>query len=441
MANNSTTIQLSVILCLGDQSSQQRSLSLLVAKLRATLDRLRVSGEIIVLMYPWQSSRLNSCEIEKSIEGENWRVVTLPTLDGGFCYGAAIKQGLLEARGDYVVTIEANQARESGFLEQAWSAKDTADIIIGARYVPGGSSHLPLLRRTLSRSLNQGLGWLLTLPVRDLTSTFRLYSRAVVDTLRGSLQADGYDILQEIIVRAHCNGWRIREIPLQYYPRSMAQSNRTALKEAQAFLGSWKTIWRLRNNASSCDYDARAFNSRIWPQRYWQRRRFEIISNMMRDEGQWLDIACGSSQLIRSKPAMIGLDINLPKLRFLRSTNNRLVNGTMFGLPFHDEAFDGVICSEVIEHVPKDQVLLSEMRRVLKPGGTLVLGTPDYSSALWNAIERIYGVVMPASYAEEHISHYTRHELEQLLPQFGFKIRSVEAIVNSEIIFDACKMK
>src|SRR5687768_10846049 len=46
------------------------------------------------------------------------------------------------------------------------------------------------------------------------------------------------------------------------------------------------------------------------------------------------------------------------------------------GLPFPDEAFDTVVCSQVLEHVPEPQAALAEITRVLAPGGTLLLSAP-----------------------------------------------------------------
>ena len=57
-----------------------------------------------------------------------------------------------------------------------------------------------------------------------------------------------------------------------------------------------------------------------------------------------------------------------------------LVQGSAFALPFKDNSFDCLISSEVIEHIAFDDSLFTEMRRVLKPDGTLILGTPDYST-------------------------------------------------------------
>jgi ubiquinone/menaquinone biosynthesis C-methylase UbiE len=197
-------------------------------------------------------------------------------------------------------------------------------------------------------------------------------------------------------------------------------------------------LWRLRNGIGCCDYDARAYHSWIIPQRYWQRRRFAIIESMLRKHRAILDIGCGSSEIIRSLPAMVGLDVNVGKLRFLRSTNPRLVRGSAFALPFRRGSFSTVVCSEVIEHIPMNDSLFEEMARVLEPGGTLVLGTPDYDSRLWIWIEYLYKRLMPGGYADEHISHYTSAGLVDLLRRFGFEVVSKQSILGAEVIFE-CK--
>ena len=58
---------------------------------------------------------------------------------------------------------------------------------------------------------------------------------------------------------------------------------------------------------------------------------------------------------------------------------------------------------------------------MLAPGGRLVLGTPDYSRWEWVYLEKLYGKVAPGAYADEHISHYTRDELIELLEGKGLR--------------------
>jgi SAM-dependent methyltransferase len=108
-------------------------------------------------------------------------------------------------------------------------------------------------------------------------------------------------------------------------------------------------------------------------------------------------------------------------------------------LPFGDGSFATVINSEVIEHVPDAPEVWSEMWRVLRPGGTLILGTPDYDRRLWWVLEWIYGKVLPDTYAHEHITHYTRAGLTARLRAAGYEVLECRYVGSCEMIFKARK--
>jgi hypothetical protein len=75
------------------------------------------------------------------------------------------------------------------------------------------------------------------------------------------------------------------------------------------------------------------------------------------------------------------------------------------------------------------------MRRILRPGGVLILGTPDYSTASWRVIERLYALLIPGGYADEHITHYTREGLIRMLDDdFGLQYEGEESVAASELV-------
>jgi 2-polyprenyl-3-methyl-5-hydroxy-6-metoxy-1,4-benzoquinol methylase len=84
-------------------------------------------------------------------------------------------------------------------------------------------------------------------------------------------------------------------------------------------------------------------------------------------------------------------------------------------LPFGDGEFDLVLCAETIEHVRDVQLFLSEIRRVLRPGGTLALTTPAHLP------------VGPRPHPlSPHLRLFTRRSLKALLGELGFDVRSLE---------------
>jgi SAM-dependent methyltransferase len=148
-----------------------------------------------------------------------------------------------------------------------------------------------------------------------------------------------------------------------------------------------------------------------------------------------LDVGCGSSHIIGALPrGSVALDILANKLRFAGRFQVPLVRGSGFALPFPDESFPCVLCSQVIEHVPMVPSMIDELTRVLKPGGRLVLGTPDYDRWEWVCIERAYGFFAPGGYADEHISHYTRKGLLQEFARRGFTPETTRYILRAELI-------
>ncbi|MBT7290539.1 MAG: glycosyltransferase [Chloroflexi bacterium] len=347
-------------------------------------------------------------------------------------YGGALKTGFISAKGEYIVTLDADLSHSPTFIPLMWEAKSDAEIVIASRYAHGGSAEMPLSRRILSRILNMVFTRGLSLPVKDISSGFRLYHSSTLREL--DLTSSDFDILEEVLVKCYAQGWKIKEVPFHYYPRKGGVTHAKLIQFAISYLKTFKRMWGLRNSIESADYDERAYNSVIPMQRWWQRKRFKIITKLAKDAGAILDIGCGSSKILGALDNVIGLDILMRKLRYGRKHGKPLFNASVFNLPFKDNTFDCVICSEVIEHVPADKSTFAEMTRVLKPGGRLILGTPDYGRGRWRFTEWVYEHVIPGGYAEEHITHYTQKSLTELMESLGYTSKENHYVFGSELI-------
>jgi dolichol-phosphate mannosyltransferase len=353
-------------------------------------------------------------------------------------YGSAFRCGIARARGRYVVGIDADLSHGPEVILRLWEARDGAGVVIASRYVLGGRADMPLSRHVLSRLLNAFVRRCLSLNLRDVSSGYRLYR---ADALaHADLRAQHFDVLEEVLIHIIADGWAIREIPFDYRPRAHGRSNVRLLASGWSFLASFPMMWRLRNSAFSADYDERAYNSVIPLQRYWQRTRHRLIMGFQDRPRRTLDIGCGSSRIILSLPHVVGLDIQLKKLRRIQPRTGRLVQGTITSLPFSDGAFEAVICSQVIEHVPRELVDFAEMHRVLEPDGVLTVGTPDYGTWTWPLLEWAYAIVHPAGYVHEHINHYTAASLAQELAENGFEIVDKAYVGGGELIYKARKV-
>ena len=132
-----------------------------------------------------------------------------------------------------------------------------------------------------------------------------------------------------------------------------------------------------------------------------------------------LDLGCGDGRLSADLDAteLTAADVSATALERAR---HRLPAARIVelepdaALPFDDGAFDLVLCAETIEHVRDVQLLLSEVRRVLRPGGVFAVTTPAHL--------RVGRMPDPLS---PHLRFFTRRSLRRLLDELGFEVESL----------------
>lgn len=232
-------------------------------------------------------------------------------------YGAALATGFARARGAWLLTIDADILDVSRVVPDLWARRHDGEVVIGSRYVDGGSVEMPWWRRAGSRLLNGVFGRGLSLGVRDMSSGVRLYRRAIVDAA-GPLPA-GLDALQTILVRVYAEGWRVLEVPFVYRADPRGTSHARARRFATDYARTFWRLWKLRNSIACADYDARAHDSAIPLQRYWQHERHRHVTELIAGEGAVLDVGCGSSRIIGALPkGSVAVDVLLRKLRYAR---------------------------------------------------------------------------------------------------------------------------
>jgi ubiquinone/menaquinone biosynthesis C-methylase UbiE len=139
-----------------------------------------------------------------------------------------------------------------------------------------------------------------------------------------------------------------------------------------------------------------------------------------------LDIGCGTGAnlpMLRSFAGASGsvaaMDFSPLALQFARDqmscdgTARKLLmlRGDAQRLPFGDNSFDVVTMLDVLEHLSDDCLALAEVRRVLRPGGALVMSVPAYQK-LWSAHDE----------ALHHFRRYEYHGLRRVLHEAGFAV-------------------
>jgi ubiquinone/menaquinone biosynthesis C-methylase UbiE len=141
-------------------------------------------------------------------------------------------------------------------------------------------------------------------------------------------------------------------------------------------------------------------------QAFWHKRRFVNISKLAEKvNGKVLDIGCADgtfTKIILEKTKakqIIGIDIlekvvNHASKRFKKNKKMKFQVADAHDLPFKDNSFEAVFCLEAMEHIINPKKVFKEIKRVLAPGGYLIVLVPTDSflfQACWFVVLRTWG--------------------------------------------------
>ncbi len=212
---------------------ERENLEVMLPGLQSVLKRIAVHAEILVIDGGSKDGTREAAE----------RLGARVILQRERGYGGALLAGFAASRAPYVVTMDADLSHPPDFLQEFWRHRESAAMLIASRYVPGGRAEMSWFRKLLSLILNKTFAAVLKIPVKDLSSGFRMYRRTVLDGL--TLESRDFDVLQELLVKIHARGWEIREIPLHYMPRGAGRSHARMLRFGVAYA---KLLLRLKQN-------------------------------------------------------------------------------------------------------------------------------------------------------------------------------------------------
>ncbi|HTN81865.1 MAG TPA: polyprenol monophosphomannose synthase [Acidimicrobiales bacterium] len=174
----------------------------------------------------------------------NVSVLRRPAKAGlGSAYRAGFREGI--ARGlDVMIEMDSDLSHDPAALPALLAAiDDGADLVIGSRYVPGGTiPNWRLHRRLLSRWGNRYAGFVLALPVRDATAGYRAYRAEALSKIDlDAVKADGYGFQIEMAYAVRRNGGRIVEVPISFKDRVRGTSKMSGkiVVEALALVTWW----------------------------------------------------------------------------------------------------------------------------------------------------------------------------------------------------------
>jgi glycosyltransferase involved in cell wall biosynthesis len=156
-------------------------------------------------------------------EGRPIRVISYPHNIGR---GKALRAGFREARGEIVVSLDADLSYDPQYVRDLVSVlenEEDVDVVLASPYAPGGKTEgVPLFRLLVSRLGNMILSVSLPGRFKTVTCMFRAYRRSVLESLE--LESTGKEIHLEILSKVLALGYRVREIPATLKGRKRGRS-------------------------------------------------------------------------------------------------------------------------------------------------------------------------------------------------------------------------
>lgn len=174
------------------------------------------------------------------------------------------------------------------------------------------------------------------------------------------------------------------------------------------------------------DYYSNGIKTNIL-QRYWHGRRFVLITRELKKlnlTGNILDIGCHSGDLTNvmsnaTSCKLYGIDISPTAIDFAKkrfSHINFSVNDFPFEKKYDDGFFSAVTAFDVMEHLPGTDQVLKEVKRLLAPGGYLIIAVPNETPLfrlvwwLWTKSRgQVWDGVHVHDFNHEGIDIFTRH--------------------------------
>tara|TARA_B100000029_G_scaffold40169_2_gene37495 strand:+ start:23593 stop:24318 length:726 start_codon:yes stop_codon:yes gene_type:complete len=179
----------------------------------------------------------------------------------------------------------------------------------------------------------------------------------------------------------------------------------------------------------------------------WHHQKFNFVRNKFKKKYKHLDYACASGTFINSlknKNLSIGLDLSRKQISYAKKYENSFhkFKVATIPLPYKNSTFDIITVLELIEHCSEKEnsFIFNELYRVLKPGGKIIITTPNYSS-FWPLLEKLVSLFGSVNYEHQHINLFNKKKLYNFLSKKEFNQIYIETFIYFAPFFAALNWK
>lgn len=331
----------------------------------------------------------------------NIKLLVFPEMLGK---GGAIIEGLKVARGKIIGFSDADGAYPpSEFEKLLRKIKGGYPVVIASRRIKKGKgrkeSGESLERSIASRLFNIFVNNLFYLQLTDTQAGAKVFKREVIKRVLPKLKCRGYEFDVELLWKIKVEGYRIKEVPINWTHVSGSRFNLFDVPKMTA------SLIKLRlgpKNLSQTDPESP--NPFI---KYIRQERYRKISEFIgRNDGKLLECGCGEGYVlerIKGRGEVYGMDISLEALKEAkrRKPNAELFLGDIINIPFDDKSFDITVACDVLEHTKQYEKAISEILRVTKPNGKIIIAIPN---EVIFTLCRLLMLIRPIKYPEHVVS-------------------------------------
>ncbi|PHH83913.1 hypothetical protein CDD83_2800 [Cordyceps sp. RAO-2017] len=204
--------------------NERRNLPIMTWLLNRTFTENKLEWELIIVD---DGSPDGTQEVARQLERAYAPHVQLRARPGKLGLGTAYVHGLQFATGSFVIIMDADFSHHPKFIPRMVALQRAGgyDIVTGTRYAgDGGVFGWDLRRKLVSRGANLFADTVLRPGVSDVTGSFRLYRRPVLERVIASTESKGYTFQMEMIVRAKAMGCSVAEVPISFVDRLYGES-------------------------------------------------------------------------------------------------------------------------------------------------------------------------------------------------------------------------
>jgi 2-polyprenyl-3-methyl-5-hydroxy-6-metoxy-1,4-benzoquinol methylase len=341
-------------------------------------------------------------------------------------YALAIEHGL-----DIVVLLHGDGQYAPEYLPQLIEPFEHDDwaAVFGSRMMDKGAARrggMPLYKRAGNRILSRFENRMLGAGLTEFHSGYRAYRTSMLRQIAFEANSDGFDFDTQIIAQVLHAGGRIKEVSIPtYYGDEICYVN--GLRYARDVVEDVLEYRLAVSGFGVCEWvpapDEYAFKE-------GDGSSHAMLLRMLSNDSRLrvLDLGCSAGLLAEKMRAaghvVVGIDsLALPGVQ--DRTDEFYVADLEHGLPAEvGTGYDVVVAGDVIEHLARPALLLAEVRRVLKPGGQLLLSVPNFGH--WyprlRVLFGVFGYDRRGILDNTHLRFFTRATLRRQVRASGFDV-------------------